>query len=168
MEPQFKKLMQIGIIVRNIDESVKFYEEMGLYPWDITCINNTCPPFEDLTFDGEPLNEKGDIIKTAMLQKYGLEIELIEPVAKDTAYMKWLENHGPGIHHVAFDIKDHYEDFLSHCKQTTGKEPWIRGQGIGGKMDFSYVDLREELGLIVECYKQLQPDKPGLDYNHSK
>ncbi len=36
------------------------------------------------------------------------------------------------------------------------------GQGIGGLMDYSYLDLRKDTGLIIECYKSLQPDKPIL------
>ncbi len=163
MGPEFKKLMQIGIIVKNVDESVALYEKMGIGPWDVSIMSNEKPPFEDLTFDGKSL-EKGDIIKTAMLHKYGLEIELIEPIAKDTQFMKWLEEKGPGIHHLAFDIDTEYERFLANCKEQTGKEPWVRGQGVNGLMDFSYVDLRDELGIIVECYNSIQPGKPALDF----
>lgn len=165
METQLKNLMQVGIIVRNVDEAVKHYEAMGVGPWDISVMNNTIPPFTDLKFDGKELETKGDILKTAMLTAYGFEVELIEPIAKETAYFKWLEEHGPGIHHVAFDTADSYEDFLATTKELTGKEPWVRGTGINGLMDFSYVDLREEMGLIVECYKSLQPGKPYLAYN---
>lgn len=165
METQFKGLMQIGIIVRNLEDAVKQYEAMGMGPWDISVMNNTIPPFTDLTFDGKELKTKGDILKTAMMTCYGLEIELIEPVAPETAYYKWLKEHGPGIHHVAFAVKDEYETFLQKTKEVTGKDPWVRGQGIQGLMDFSYVDLREQMGLIVECYKSLQPGKPILMYD---
>lgn len=165
MEAQFKALMQIGIIVRNLEEAVKQYEAMGIGPWDISAMDNTIPPFDDLKFDGKELETKGVILKTAMIQCYGLELELIEPVAPETAYCKWLEKHGPGIHHVAFDVKDDYETFLKNSEEMTGKAPWVRGQAIHGIMDFSYVDLREKMGIIVECYKNLQPGKPYLAYN---
>ena len=33
--PDFKRLMQIGIIVRNVDEAVSNYESIGIGPWDI-------------------------------------------------------------------------------------------------------------------------------------
>lgn len=168
MKPYLKSLMQIGIIVRNLEEAVKNYEAMGIGPWDIAAINNAQPPFEDLTFDGKELEERGDIIKTAMIQAYGMEIELIEPVAKETAYYKWLEEHGPGIHHLAFDVDGAYEDFLTGCREKNGKEPWVRGQAIGGLMDFAYVDLREETGLIIECYRKLQKGKPYLRYDREK
>lgn len=164
MEPQLKSLMQIGIIVRNVDAAVKQYEAMGVGPWDVTVMDNTVAPFDDLTFDGKPLATKGPILKTAMMTRYGTEIELIEPLAPGTAYYDWLQEHGPGLHHLAFDLDKPYEQFLQDCEAKTGKKPWVRGQAIHGIMDFSYVDLREEMGIIVECYKSLQPGKPLLPF----
>lgn len=164
MEPKFKRLMQIGIIVRDLDTAVEHYQAMGIGPWEIWDMRNDQPPFDDLTFDGKEIPGKGVVLRTAMAHCYGLELELIQPVA-DTRYKQWLEEHGPGIHHMAFDLKDSYEDMLAQCQEKTGKEPWVRGKGIGGMLDFSYLDLREEMGLIVECYKSLQPGKPALPYD---
>ena len=31
-------------------------------------------------------------------------------------------------------------------------------------MDYSFLDLREETGLIVECYKNVHPDRPRADF----
>lgn len=162
--PDLKRLMQIGIIVRNVDEAVANYEAIGIGPWDISALDNSHPPFEDLKIDGKEPAGKGPLIKTAMISIYGMELELIEPIA-DTQFKKWLDEHGPGIHHVAFDTETPYEQLLSGWKEKNGKEPWVRGQGINGAMDFSYLDLREELGLIVECYKSLQPGKSALPYD---
>ncbi len=162
MEPRFKSLMQIGILVNDLEQAVKNYEDMGIKGWDIDGLNNTRPPFEDLKFDGREIPVKGDIIKTAMVTAFGVEIELIEPVAQCTPYYKWLKEHGPGLHHIAVDVGEDYEGFLAECKEKTGKDPWVHGTGIGGLMDFSYVDLLDEMGIIVECYKNKQPGKPFL------
>lgn len=164
MEPKFKRLMQVGILVRDLDQAVAHYQALGIDPWEIWDMRNDQPPFEDLRFDGEEIPEKGVVLRTAMAHCYGLELELIQPVA-DTKYKRWLDTHGPGIHHMSFDLKDRYEEVLSRCRTETGKEPWVRGTGIGGQLDFSYLDLREEMGLIVECYKSLQPGKPALPYD---
>lgn len=163
MRPEFKRLMQIGIIVRNVDEAVKNYEEFGMGPWDRTTLRNDVPPFEDIKFNGKEIPEKGIIMKTATLACFGTEIELIEPVA-DTVYKEWLIKHGPGVHHIAFDTKTENSELLNKCKEKTGRDPWIKGTGIGGLMDFSYIDLREELGLIVECYAKMVPGKQALPY----
>ena len=164
MEPKFKRLMQIGILVRDLDAAVEHYEAMGIGPWEVWDMRNDQAPFEDLTFSGKEIPEKGVVVRTAMAHCYGLELELIQPVA-DTVYKRWLEEHGPGIHHIAFDLKDDYEDVLEKCKAKTGKDPWVRGKAIHGMVDFSYLDLRDEMGLIVERYKSLQPGKPALPYD---
>ena len=62
--PELKRLMQIGIIVRNIDEAVANYEAIGIGPWEISVMDNSVPPFDDLKIDGRELTEKGPIIKS--------------------------------------------------------------------------------------------------------
>ena len=56
------------------------------------------PPTEDLTIDGK--RETGIVSKLAFLRAYGMEFELIQPIG-DSAFKTWLEEHGPGIHHIA-------------------------------------------------------------------
>ena len=135
--PDFKRLMQIGIIVRNVDEAVSNYESIGIGPWDIFVMDNTVPPFQDLKFDGKELEEKGPIIKTAKISIYGMELELIEPIA-DTVYKKWLDEHGPGIHHIAFDTESKYEDLLNGWKSKYEKSisPLIACPLIHGSFPF--------------------------------
>lgn len=163
-ERQLKKFMQIGIIVRDLETAVKEWEARGVGPWDIGVMGNQFPPFTDLKIDGKELADDTILIKTAMVTAYGFQIELIEPVA-DSAFKRWLDEHGPGVHHMAFDTAGDYNKLLSDTKEQTGKEPWIRGQGCGGRMDFSYLDLREEMGIIMECYGNLIPGSPAVPYD---
>ncbi len=169
MKPAYSHLFQIGIIVRNVDDAVKYWEEkLGMGPWEISPMNAP-----DLQIDGKPLNGE-TCSKMAFLKAFGMEIELIEPVA-DTPYKRWLDEHGPGIHHIAVKATTPYDELLDEYKAETGKEPWIRGQAMKGvipvlppdafAMDFSYLDLREQAGIIVEVYKNLAPGKEGHDYD---
>jgi len=164
LKPEFKQLLQIGIIVRDLVAAVNNYQELGIGPWEILSFSNSKGGIEDLKFNGEVLTEKGEILKIALLQRYGLEIELIEPVA-DTVYFDWLNEHGPGIHHLAFALENPYDRVIEQSKQKNGKEPWICAQGLNGRMDFSFLDMRDEIGLIVECYKNPREGKPTLDYD---
>ena len=162
MKPAFKQLLQIGIIVRDVDTSVKNFEEkLGMGPWEVSYMCNE-GPCEDLKIDGKPF--KGKVSKMAFLHRYGLEFELIEPIG-DTPYKEWLDEHGPGIHHIAVVTEDQYDDVLAKYREEKGSEPWIRGQAMNNLMDFSYLDLREDLGLIVECYRNIAPGRPAIDYD---
>jgi methylmalonyl-CoA/ethylmalonyl-CoA epimerase len=162
MKPAFKQLLQIGIIVRDVDAAVKkFEEDFGMGPWDVSFMSNEghCA---DLKIDGKLYD--GKVSKMAFLRRYGMELELIEPIG-DTPYKQWLLEHGPGIHHIAVVTEDDYDTVLNKYRATKGKEPWIRGQAMNNLMDFSYLDYREELGLIVECYRNIAPGRPALDYD---
>lgn len=162
MKPEFKQLLQIGIIVRDVNKAVRYYEEvLGMGPWEVSYMRGDQPPTEDLTIDGK--RETGIVSKLAFLRAYGMEFELIQLIG-DSAFKTWLEEHGPGIHHIAAVTDTPYEQLLECYREKTGKAPWIRGQGIGGLMDYSFLDLREETGLIVECYKNILPDRPRLDF----
>lgn len=162
MKPELKQLLQIGIIVRDVDRAVAYYENvLGMGPWEVSYMRGDQPPTEDLTINGK--RETGIVSKLAFSHAYGIEIELIEPIA-DSAFKRWLDTHGPGIHHIAAVTDTPYETLLDSYRQSTGRDPWIRGQGIGGLMDYSFLDLREETGLIVECYKNIHPDRPRIDY----
>ena len=162
MTPQFKQLLQIGIIVRDVDRAVRYYEDvLGMGPWEVSFMRGDEPPMEDLVVDGRPM--PCIVSKLAFLKAYGVELELIEPIA-DTPFKRWLEQHGPGIHHIAAVTEKPYEEVLQSYRQSTGKDIWIRGQGLHGLMDYSFLALREETGLIVECYKNVHPDRPRADF----
>lgn len=156
MNAQFSKLLQIGIIVENVDEAVKNYEELfGMGPWRISMMDSA--EFPELLVDGKPGDMKN---RCAFCSIYGMEIELIEPQS-DSAYKVWLDEHGPGIHHLAFITRDSFDDVMTKCREITGKEPWIHGQELSIGMDFAYVDLRKQLGIICELYNEDRSAQPG-------
>lgn len=159
--PQFNKLLQIGIIVRDVDACVKrFEEDYGFGPWKVNIMSNEIPVFKEMTINGEKTDFK---IKTAMCNCFGMEFELIEPIS-DSSYKTWLEEHGPGLHHLAFLTKDNYEDLLADHKKLTGKDPWVRGECPTVGMDFSYLDFTEQLGFIAEVYGMDKSKEPGHDF----
>lgn len=159
--PQFNKLLQIGIIVRDIESSIKTFEEKFSFgPWETMIMSNEIPVFKEMTINGKKEDFK---IKVAMCSCFGMEIELIEPIS-DGPYKEWLEEHGPGMHHLAFLTRDNYNELLEKHKKETGKEPWIRGECSSVGMDFAYLDLREQLGFIAEIYGMDKSKVPGNDF----
>lgn len=161
MESQITKLLQIGIIVEDVDASVKLFEEkFGMGPWRMGALSTDDPMFKEMTIDGEHVEMKN---KTAFLEAFGMEIELIQPIS-DSNYKKWLDEHGPGIHHLAVLTKEPYGKFLDDCEKLTGKKTWIHGECKPIGMDFAYVDLTKELGLFLEVYDEDKSKAPGHNY----
>ena len=78
----------LGIAVRNIDESIEYYEKsLGLH----------CHGREEV---------ESQKVKTAFFEAGEVHIELLEPTADDSPIAKFLEKNGEGIHHIAFRTDD--------------------------------------------------------------
>lgn len=153
MTSQFKKLLQIGIIVENAEETAKRYEtDYGMGPWKFGRVSTDNMP--GLTVNGKP--EFIDF-KVAFCHCFGLEIELVEPIS-ESVYSEWLKEHGPGLHHIAVITRDPFLDVIQEHKKLTGKDPWIwakdTGAPEGRNLEFAYLDLVKELGLFVEIYPE--------------
>ena len=141
-----KKILQIGIVVKDIQKSVKTYEEVyGIGPWQI--------------FDGDVsmvvremkvFGEKKDYsAKVAMCNVGDVEIELLQPTDDISDYSRFLKDHGEGIHHLA--VKEDKDEFSGIMEAR--KIPEITSGIIDGFGKYQYFDTRDDLGFIAETYE---------------
>ncbi|MCB0730255.1 MAG: methylmalonyl-CoA epimerase [Ignavibacteriae bacterium] len=78
----------IGIAVKNLDESIKYYEEvLGLKCYSIE----------------EVADQK---VKTAFFKVGQTKLELLESTDPEGPIGKFIEKKGEGIHHLAFHVND--------------------------------------------------------------
>jgi len=78
----------LGIAVANLEESIKYYEEvLGL----------KCYAIEEV------VDQK---VKTAFFMVGSTKIELLESTSPEGPIGKFVEKKGPGMHHIAFAVKD--------------------------------------------------------------
>ncbi len=82
-----RKLDHVGVAVRSIAESRTFYEALGLAVEAIE----------------EVAQER---VRVALLRCGDTRIELLEPTAPDSPVARFLEQRGPGIHHLCFASDD--------------------------------------------------------------
>jgi len=81
-------LDHIGIAVPNLDTSIAFYQRsFGL---------------------AVELREKvpSQKVELAFLALPGTRLELLMPTAPESAIGKFLQSHGPGMHHVCYRVRD--------------------------------------------------------------
>ncbi len=82
-----KGLDHIGIAVRSIEESKGFYESLGL---EIERI-------EDVPQEG---------VRVAIIPCGACRIELLEPTSEESPIARFLEQRGPGMHHLCLRSDD--------------------------------------------------------------
>jgi methylmalonyl-CoA/ethylmalonyl-CoA epimerase len=88
----------IGIAVKNIEVSKKYYEEvLGL----------TCYAFEEV---------EDQKVKTAFFQVGDTKIELLESTSPEGPIGKFIEKKGEGLHHIAFAVP-HASDALQEAEK---------------------------------------------------
>lgn len=83
-----EKIDHLGIAVKSIDETRKFYE---------TVLGLPC--------EGEETVESQKV-RTAFFAVGEVHIELLEPTSESSPIAKFLEKNGEGIHHVAYKTDD--------------------------------------------------------------
>lgn len=67
-----------------------------------------------------------------------LQLELIQPVSGPSVHAEFLEAHGPGLHHVCFDVED--LDAALVAAERAGLPVLMRGAMMDGEIEFAYVD----------------------------
>jgi len=78
----------IGIAVNNLEESIKYYEEV---------LGMKCYSIEEV------VDQK---VKTAFFLVGDTKIELLESTSPDGPIGKFIAKKGQGIHHIAFAVPD--------------------------------------------------------------
>ena len=78
----------IGIAVKNLDESIKYYEGiLGLKCYSIEVVEE-------------------QKVKTAFFKVGQTKLELLEPTADDSPVAKFIAKKGEGVHHIAFSVEN--------------------------------------------------------------
>jgi len=134
MDNNATSLNHIAIAVTDLDAALVFYRDvLGLR----------------LDRVEEVKEEKS---RVAFLPLGNSEIELVQPTADDTGVAKWLARHGPGMHHVAIQVKDivaAMERLKSNQVELINLEPRRK---IDGTL-YAFIHPRSAFGVLIELYQ---------------
>lgn len=144
MEPG--SLCQIGIVVKSVDETIKYFKDaFGFGPFEVKYVD-----YSDATYHGERAGYRG---KRGFFHMGPIEIELVELIDGQTIHEEFLKQHGEGLHHIGFEVKN-----LSEAKKNAEKAGFKVTQGFsrGDGSGFAYLDSDKVGGVIMEL---IQPQK---------
>ncbi|MDD5083299.1 MAG: VOC family protein [Dehalococcoidales bacterium] len=102
------ELIHISVIVRDIEKAIKYYESLGIGPFEGAGGGSGVVRAER-TVRGKPAPDVKNIEKMAQLGP--IKLALVQPVAGNSLQKEWLEKYGAeGIDHIAFRVENLQEE----------------------------------------------------------
>ena len=142
-EPVFTETMQISIVVRDLEATMRTYvEEYGIGPWEIYEFNPR--HVTEMAKDGEPAEYA---FRIAVTMVGSVQWELIQPLDDKSIYAEFLATKGEGLHHVAVGGEPTARRSTRCGRRAAG----LQG-GIYNGVTFSYMSTDEDLGVITEIF----------------
>jgi methylmalonyl-CoA/ethylmalonyl-CoA epimerase len=87
-----KRLEHVGIAVKNLEESNRLYEKLlGVAPYKSEEVES-------------------EHVLTSFFKSGTSKIELLAGTSPDSPISRYIEKKGEGIHHLAFEVEDIYEE----------------------------------------------------------
>jgi hypothetical protein len=141
-------ICQVGLVVRDIKEKKKAYAELFSLPEPEVQVTD---PLEvaRTRYKGEPTTARA---KLAFFDMGQVSLELIEPLGGPSTWQAYLDEHGEGVHHIAFIIKD--TDQVVASLGQVGIGVLQQGHYTGGM--YTYVDSEPALGVILELLENFE------------
>ncbi len=145
------ELFQVGIVVRDLDESLKRYKNLlGIDSWEVVEINSSTHQF---TYHGKPVEHS---FKAAFTMLGQLMIELLEPLEGEGIYRDFLNEHGEGLHHLGHVRVDDLDEAVKELEDAGF--PCIETGGDAADFHtWAYVDTTSALGYILELSAGFDP-----------
>jgi methylmalonyl-CoA/ethylmalonyl-CoA epimerase len=130
------KFNHLGVIVRDMDAAVKYYESFGLF-----------------TFQKEFGGGEGRA-RMRMVEAGQNRIELIAPSSGPPLFREFLDTKGEGIHHVAYTV-DSLDDEMA--AMATKGVPVVMSMRRPDKSGIAFYDLRKTGGVVIELMQMPKP-----------
>jgi methylmalonyl-CoA/ethylmalonyl-CoA epimerase len=143
-DPGMKVVTQVAIVCRDIEVTSKRWAVvLGVDPPQI---RTTRPGREiNVLFRGRPSDGQA---KLAFIKLGQVTLELIQPVGGNTSWKQFLDAHGEGVQHIAFQVADVEKEVKAF--DANGMPVLHQGQYDDGSGTYTYVDSAKGLGVTLE------------------
>ena len=132
--PKIKRVHHIAIVVNSLEKSLPFWQEiLGMHSSRLIDV-----PQEAARVAFLPLGES--------------EIELVQPAGDGSGLDRFLEKHGPGMHHLCFEVDD-LAAMLDQLREKgvmlINDQPKVADDG----RQYAFIHPRSTQGVLIELYQ---------------
>jgi methylmalonyl-CoA/ethylmalonyl-CoA epimerase len=139
----FSRGYQVGVVVRNIEKAVDFYESLGIGPF----VEGPSADAVERKVYGKDTNMR---LKGLIAQMGNIEFELLQPVGGESLHKEFLDEKGEGIIHIC-SYTDDLDGELAKLTEKGFKVVHSAVFSDGGKC--AYIDTREVGGFFLELFQ---------------
>ncbi|MBI1774973.1 MAG: VOC family protein [Proteobacteria bacterium] len=142
----FKKnsILHVSLVSNSLDESIAFLT--GLFDRKPDRIGGSADPAEaNAQYRGGPSRAS---CRLAVWNFDNMYLEVIEPDKEPSAWRDYLDRHGPGLHHIAFEVSD-MPDKIAKL-EAKGLPLLQLAEFGGGRGRYAYVDAERQIGAAIE------------------
>ncbi len=145
----FNELHHLCVVVHDIARTVSYYESIGIGPWV------DYPPLDNIDRDLEMPDLEGFFqTKFKFATLANMQLLLCQPGQGKTPQRIFLDTHGEGVFHLAFQTDDC--DAAEEKGRAVGLVPYMRGRRTDGS-GFTYFDSAAEAGVVLEIRADARP-----------
>lgn len=149
----FQKFHHIGVVVKDINKAISYYESLGIGPFGAPGGKKTFA----IAFKGELHGKPATWTTTISNARIGdVELELLEPTRGNQALKESLDATGEGLHHIGFITDDLDAEIANLKKNGVGIWTLAREPDGGG---FLYSGPTPFGGTAIEFRKMGAPPK---------
>ncbi len=138
MTQLFSKLHHLCIVVHDIDKAQAYYESIGIGPWAVY------PPLSEYEELDVPGRAGFMALKYRVCNLPNVQLQLCEPGPEPSPQRAHLDQHGPGVFHVGFEVPD--ADIAEAQARSQGLPVLMRGRR-ANRTGFTYYDTAGPAGV---------------------
>ncbi|WFP61725.1 VOC family protein [Mesorhizobium sp. WSM4904] len=139
-------LVQVCFVTRDCRRMMEGFVRLGIGPWTIRTVDASNI---EATYRGRPADFS---VKVCLANGQNMNWEIIELIRGQSIYTEFLDRHGEGIQHLAFNCNGIDYDERVRQFEARGYEAVQAGTIFGG-IDFHYFSAEDDLRTTVEIYR---------------
>lgn len=131
---ELKRLDHVAVLVPDLEEALTFWQnQLGLSLDHVETVSSMA-------------------VKIAFLPLGESEIELVQPITKDSGLAKYLAKRGPGLHHICIEVDDiaaKLDELISNDVRLIDEVPVMMDDG----RQLAFIHPKSTGGVLIELYE---------------
>jgi len=143
MTTPFRQLHHICLVAHDLDQSVAYYESIGIGPWQ------DYPPLTEYTELQVPDLDAFRGLRYKFVNLDNVQLQMCQPPELDCPQRRFLDAHGEGVFHIGFESD---VEVATQQAKDLGVPVLMRGQR-PNHSGFVYFDTYDQAGVILLARK---------------